>query len=168
MTRDSQKAEDLLQETLFKAYKNFAQFSLNTNFRAWIFKIMVNTYITGYRKMNKQPQTLSYNDLEEFYLYQKSESPEDYITENGDTISGEYFHDEVQEALNKLPYYFRLVVLLYDIEGFSYQEISRIVNIPVGTVMSRLNRGRTLLRTKLQRYAKKKGYVHHSQPEYVV
>ena len=119
---------------------------------------MVNTYITSYRKMNKQPQTLSYNDIEEFYLYQKSENQDAFITEKGDEISGEYFHDEVHEALNKLPYYFRLVLLLYDIEGFSYQEISRIVNIPVGTVMSRLNRGRNLLRQKLKRYAKNKGY----------
>jgi RNA polymerase sigma-70 factor (ECF subfamily) len=159
LAKDQLRAEDLLQETLLKAYKNFSQFQLNTNFRAWIFKIMVNTYITSYRKMNKQPQAVSYNDLEEFYLFQKSKDTLMFSEDAPDTIPGDHFEDEVQNALKQLPYYFRMVVLLYDIEGFSYNDIARIINIPVGTVMSRLNRGRSLLRKKLKRYARNKGYV---------
>ena len=159
LTRNSVEAQDLLQETLYKAYRGFPSFEPDTNFRAWIFRIMVNTYLTHYRKRAKQPLKISYDDLEEFTLYQKSDQDYQTAVEQVENISGEMFDDDVQKALNKLPYYFRLVVLLYDVEGFSYQEISKMVNIPVGTVMSRLNRGRNLLRSKLKRYAVKKGYA---------
>jgi RNA polymerase sigma-70 factor (ECF subfamily) len=158
LSRNEQESEDLLQEALYKAYRGFHSFTPNTNFRAWIFKILVNTYLTYYRKMIKQPQKVSYGDLEEFYIYQKSENESEYHSNSPENISGESFGDEIKETLDKMPYYFRIVVTLYDIEGFSYKEISNMINIPVGTVMSRLNRGRGLLRQKLGRYARDKGY----------
>ena len=163
LAKDEMESEDILQETLYKAYKGFSTFTPNTNFRAWIFRILVNTYLTSYRKRVRQPQKVSYNDLEEFYLYQKTDNPEDFYAETPDTVSGEMFEDEVKESLEKIPYYFRLIVMLYDIEGFSYNDISKIVNIPVCTVMSRLNRGRSLLRKKLKNYARQKGYQVDSE-----
>jgi len=164
-TRNEEESEDLLQEALFKAYRGFSSYTPDTNFRAWIFKILVNTYLTYYRKMVKQPQKISYGEIEEFYLFQKSENEENYYSNSPDNVSGEFFGDEIKSTLDKMPYYFRIVVTLYDIEGFSYKEISSMINIPVGTVMSRLNRGRSLLRQKLKRYAKEKGYLVESDME---
>jgi len=159
LARNEEESEDLLQEALYKAYRGFGSYAPNTNFRAWIFKILVNTYLTHYRKMVKQPQKVSYGEVEEFYLYQKSDNNSDYHSNSPGDVRGEIFGDEIKETLDKMPYYFRIVVTLYDIEGFSYKEISKMINIPVGTVMSRLNRGRNLLRQKLKRYAKEKGYI---------
>jgi RNA polymerase sigma-70 factor (ECF subfamily) len=158
LTKDELDSEDLLQETLYKAYKAFGQYEVDTNFRAWVFRIMVNTFISSYRKRIRQPQKVSYEGSEAFYIYQNSDSGS-LSSESYDSKSTEdYFNDDIKEALDKLPYYFRLFVLLYDIEGFSYLEISNMVGIPVGTVMSRLHRGRSLLRTKLHKYAKKMGF----------
>ena len=159
LARNEEESEDLLQEALYKAYRGFASYTPNTNFRAWIFKILVNTYLTYYRKKVKQPQKISYGEIEEFYLYQKSDDKVDYHSNSPEEIIGESFGDEIKETLDKMPYYFKIVVTLYDIEGFSYKEISKMINIPVGTVMSRLNRGRSLLRQKLKRYAREKGYI---------
>jgi RNA polymerase sigma-70 factor (ECF subfamily) len=163
LARNEEESEDLLQETLFKAYRGFASYTPNTNFRAWIFKILINTYLTHYRKMVRQPQKVSYGEMEEFYLYQKSDNSTSYHSESPEEVSGEMFGDEIKETMDKMPYYFRIVVTLYDIEGFSYKEISNMINIPVGTVMSRLNRGRSLLRQKLKRYAREKGYIVDSE-----
>lgn len=159
LARNEEESQDLLQEALYKAYRGFASYTPNTNFRAWIFKILVNTYLTHYRKVVKQPQKVSYGEVEEFYLYQKSDNSADYHTNSPEEVNGEIFGDEIKTTLDKMPYYFRIVVTLYDIEGFSYKEISSMINIPVGTVMSRLNRGRSLLRQKLKRYAREKGYL---------
>jgi RNA polymerase sigma-70 factor (ECF subfamily) len=159
LTRNDMEAQDLLQESLYKAYRGFSSFAPDTNFRAWIFRILINTYLTHYRKRVKQPLKVSYDELEEFTLYQKSDLDYEETVKQVERIGGEMFDDDVQNALEKMPYYFRLIVLLYDVEGFSYQEIASMVQIPVGTVMSRLNRGRNLLRRKLKRYAGNKGYV---------
>ena len=165
LTRNDMEAQDLLQETLYKAYRSFSTFEPETNFRAWIFRIMVNSYLTHYRKRVKQPLKVSYDELEEFTLYQKSDLDYEATVNQVERIGGEMFDDEVQSALEKMPYYFRLIVLLYDVEGFSYQEISSMVQIPVGTVMSRLNRGRNLLRIKLRRYASQRGYLVENKLE---
>ncbi len=159
MARNQNDAEDLVQETLFKAYRAFDQYQANTNFRAWVFRILVNTFITAYRKAVKAPQRISYDELEDFILYKKSEvvNP-DQIESNTDLLDN-YFEDDVQAALENLPYQFRLVVLLCDVEGFSYNEIAIIINSPLGTVMSRLYRGRKLLQRTLWSYAQKKGYI---------
>ncbi len=159
MTRNQHDAEDLLQDSLYKAYRALDQFKKDTNFRAWVFRILVNTFITAYRKAVKQPQKISYDDLEEFFFFKRldetaslQEMPKEEFLEN-------LFDDDVKEALENLPYQFRLVVLLCDVEGFSYNEIAEIIDAPLGTVMSRLYRGRKLLQRYLWDYAKKRGYI---------
>ena len=160
MSRNVNDAEDLVQETLYKAYRALNQYQENTNFRAWIFRILVNTFITGYRKAVKAPQRLSYDDFEDFALFRNLEpvDPEQVVLKN-DVIDN-CFEDDVKSALENLPYQFRLVVLLCDVEGFSYNEIAEIINSPLGTVMSRLYRGRKLLQRMLWNYAKNKGYIN--------
>jgi len=159
MTHNQHDAEDLVQDTLYKAYRALEQFQKNTNFRAWIFRILVNTFITSYRKAVREPQKVSYDDMEEFFLYKRldetvamQEVPKEEFLEN-------LFDDDVKEALDNLPYQFRLVVLLCDVEGFSYNEIAEIIDAPLGTVMSRLYRGRKLLQRHLWNYAKERGYI---------
>jgi RNA polymerase sigma-70 factor, ECF subfamily len=159
LTRSEEEADDLMQETFFKSFKAFGQYERNTNFRAWIFKIMVNSYITAYRKMVRRPQKVSYDDLEDYHFYQNDAFNTETANVMTPGFTDDHFEDEVKGALEKLPYYFRIIVLLCDVEGFSYQEISNIINIPVGTVMSRLHRGRSLLRRRLTKYAQQKGYV---------
>lgn len=162
MSRNVNDAEDLVQETLYKAYRALNQYQENTNFRAWIFRILVNTFITGYRKAVKAPQRLSYDDFEDFALFRNLEpvDPEQVVLKN-DVIDN-CFEDDVKSALENLPYQFRLVVLLCDVEGFSYNEIAEIINSPLGTVMSRLYRGRKLLQRMLWNYAKNKGYINNN------
>jgi len=159
MTHNENDAEDLVQETMFKAFRAFDQFQRDTNFRAWVFRILVNTYITAYRKAVKQPTKVSYDDLEEFYLYKKLDESISLQETAKEDFLETFFDDDVKEALENLPYQFRLVVLLCDVEGFSYNEISNIIDAPLGTVMSRLYRGRKLLQRYLWGYAKKRGYI---------
>ena len=151
--------EDLVQETMYKAFRAFDQFQRNTNFRAWAFRILVNTYITAYRKAIRQPTKISYDDLEEFYLYKKLDESLSLQENSKEDFLENLFEDDVKDALENLPYQFRLVVLLCDVEGFSYNEIANIIDAPLGTVMSRLYRGRKLLQRYLWGYAKKRGYV---------
>lgn len=159
MTRNKSDAEDLVQETFYKAFRALGQYQNNTNFRAWIFRILVNTYITAYRKSIKAPQKVSYDDLEDFTLYKKMQplDPSTLIEKNN--LLENNFEDDVKTALESLPYQFRLVVLLCDVEDFSYNEISEIIGSPLGTVMSRLYRGRKLLQRTLWNYAKNRGYI---------
>ncbi|MBD3224408.1 MAG: sigma-70 family RNA polymerase sigma factor [Caldithrix sp.] len=159
MTHNQNDAEDLVQDTLYKAFRALDQFQRNTNFRAWVFRILVNTFITGYRKAVKQPQKVSYDDLEEFFLYKKLDDTVSLQESSKEDFLDNFFDDDVKGALDSLPYQFRLVVLLCDVEGFSYNEISKIIDAPLGTVMSRLYRGRRLLQRSLWNYAKKRGYV---------
>ena len=158
MTRNQNDAQDLVQETLYKAFRYFDQFRENTNFRAWVFRILVNTYITAYRKNSRQPQQVSYDDLEEYYLYKKLD--DNVLLQ--DTAKEDFlealFDDEVKEALENIPDQFRLVILLCDLEEFSYTEIASMIDVPLGTVMSRLFRGRKLLQQQLWSYASQKGY----------
>lgn len=159
LTRNQIYAEDLLQDTYYKAYRALNQYQKDTNFRAWIFRILVNTYITGYRKAMKQPKKVYYHVHEDSFLdvlLNDSSDYKDYIKH--DNIE-DLFEDDIIDALQKLPYHFRLVVLLCDIEGFSYNEIANIINSPLGTVMSRLYRGRKLLQRYLKNYAKSRGYI---------
>ena len=162
MTRNKNDAEDLVQETFYKAFRALSQYQNNTNFRAWIFRILVNTYITAYRKSIKAPQKVSYDEMEDFTLYKKIQPADlsrvierNNLLENG-------FEDDVKSALENLPYQFRLVVLLCDVENFSYNEIAEIIGSPLGTVMSRLYRGRKLLQRMLWNYAKNRGYINEN------
>ena len=159
MTHNQNDAEDLVQETMYKAFRAFDQFQRNTNFRAWAFRILVNTYITAYRKAIRQPTKVSYDDLEEFYLYKKLDESLSLQENSKEDFLENLFEDDVKDALENLPYQFRLVVLLCDVEGFSYNELANIIDAPLGTVMSRLYRGRKLLQRYLWGYAKKRGYV---------
>lgn len=159
MTHNQNDSEDLVQETMYKAFRAFDQYQRNTNFRAWAFRILVNTYITAYRKAVRQPTKISYDDLEEFYLYKKLDETISLQENSKEDFLENFFEDDVKDALENLPYQFRLVVLLCDVEGFSYNEIANIIDAPLGTVMSRLYRGRKLLQRYLWGYAKKRGYV---------
>ncbi len=163
LARSQADAEDLLQECFFKAYRSLEQFQENTNFKAWIFRILVNTYITSYRKKTRQPQKISYDEIEEHILYKnilESHQP----SMDAEVLPGDRhdFDDDILEALNRLPHPFRLVVLLCDVEGFSYNEIAQIIHCPLGTVMSRLYRGRKLLQRQLWQYAENRGYINES------
>lgn len=159
MTHNKSDAEDLVQDCMFKAFRALGQFQENTNFRAWIFRIMVNTFITGYRKAVKQPQKISYDDMEEFFLYKRLDESIDLQETSKEEFLDNFFDDDIKDALENLPYQFRLVVLLCDVEGFSYNEIADIIDAPLGTVMSRLYRGRKLLQRQLWNYAKERGYI---------
>ncbi|MBK0419656.1 sigma-70 family RNA polymerase sigma factor [Leucobacter sp. CSA1] len=157
MTRNPQDAQDLVQETFLKAYAAFASFAEGTNLKAWLYRIMTNTYINGYRKRQREPYLGVVEDLEDWQLggaesttAMTSRSAEaEAIDRTPDTV--------VTEALNDLPEDFRMAVYLADVEGFSYQEIADIVEVPIGTVMSRLHRGRARLRKSLGEYAREQG-----------
>jgi RNA polymerase sigma-70 factor (ECF subfamily) len=159
MTHNQYDAEDLVQDTLYKSYRALNQYQRNTNFRAWIFRTLVNTYITAYRKAIRQPQKVSYDNLEEFYLYKQLDKTIALQETTQEDFLENFFEDDVKDALEKLPYQFRLVVLLYDVEGFSYNDIATMINAPLGTVMSRLYRGRKLLQRYLWDFAKKQAYI---------
>lgn len=139
MTRNTQDAEDLVQETYLKAYRFFHRFQKGTNCKAWLFKILNNTYINSYRKRVKEPKIESISD-NPFY-----ETPETILDVEEELIK-RITQQEIKEALGKLPEEFRSVVILSDLEGFSYKEISEILDCPIGTVMSRLHRGRSRLK----------------------
>jgi RNA polymerase sigma-70 factor (ECF subfamily) len=144
ITGNEEDAQDLLQDTLFKAFRALDQFQKNTNFKAWLYRIMVNTYISLYRKKKKQPAQISYDDLESYQLP---------IHEDNTDAKLDLFPDEIQMALDALPYAYRVVVVLSDIKELSYHEIAQLLAIPIGTVMSRLHRGRANLKTRLKKYA---------------
>lgn len=157
MTGDSDDANDLLQETYLKAFRFFDKFEKGTNCKAWLFSIMKNTFINTYRKQSKEPDKVDYEDVENFYENIKASSTDDAHLEK--EIFDNLLDDELSEAISGLPEDFRTVILLCDIEGYSYEEIADFVDIPVGTVRSRLHRARKMLYTKLYKYAEKKGYM---------
>ena len=158
LTRNPSDAEDLLQEAFLRAYRAFSSFEEGTNLRAWLYRILTNAYINIYRKKQREPQMVSSDEVDEWYLY-------DQLAESGREPSAEAEvleslpDEEVQEALAALPEQFRLAVLLADVEGFSYKEIAEILDIPIGTVMSRLHRGRRALEKRLWNVVKERGLV---------
>lgn len=158
LVRNRADAEDLLQETLLRAWRSFHTFEEGTNARAWLFRILMNAHIDRYRKSMREPELSDVEDVGEFYLYSKVQESEQ-LRAAGDPerlLEGIMEH-EVREALESLPEHFRSVVILADLQGFSYKEIADILGIPVGTVMSRLFRGRRLLQKKLWDYVR----THH-------
>jgi RNA polymerase sigma-70 factor (ECF subfamily) len=156
LTRNRTDAEDLLQETLLKAWRSFHTFELGTNARAWMFRILMNAHIDRHRKMEREPETTDVEDVGDFYLYSKVQES-DQLKSLGDpekiVVEGLMEH-EVQSALESLPEHFRSAVILADLQGFSYKEIAAILDVPVGTVMSRLFRGRRILQRKLWDYVR--------------
>jgi len=156
-TGNQDDAHDLLQETYLKAYRFWDKYEKGTNIRAWLFRIMKNSYINRYRKETKEPDKVDYEDIENFYNTIRAEStdPNDLQKQ----LYGNLLGDEVTKALQELPDDFRTVVILCDIEGLTYEEIAEFVECPIGTVRSRLHRGRKLLQAELFEYAKQQGMI---------
>jgi RNA polymerase sigma-70 factor, ECF subfamily len=159
LTRNPADAEDLVQETYLRAFRGFAGFQEGTNLKAWLYRILTNSYINTYRKKQREPQTVEGpDDVDEWYLFDRlgarnvEGSAEDAVLER---IPDE----DVKHALESLPENFRMPVLLADVEGFSYKEIAEIMDTPIGTVMSRLHRGRKALERALWETAKERGLV---------
>ena len=164
MARNAQDAEDLVQETYLKAYKYYDKFEEGTNLKAWLFKILKNTFINSYRKKQQAPPKADFADIEESFESivrddsgQQAKTPEEELLDK-------VLDEDVQHAIEELPHDYRMVVLLADLEGFSYKEIADILEIPVGTVMSRLYRGRRLLEEALLKYARDHGYIREGEP----
>jgi RNA polymerase sigma-70 factor (ECF subfamily) len=158
MTRNRADAEDLVQDTYLKAYRFFYQFKRGTNFKAWLFKILKNTYINKFRKRSKEPQVVDFEDVEMFYDQLSQEQIIKFSTSPDEEVFRNLMGEDVRRAIEELPPEFKMAVILSDIEGFSYKEIAEIIGCPVGTVMSRLYRGRKMLQNRLWEYAKKSGY----------
>ena len=158
LTRNPSDAEDLIQETYLRAFRAFHQFEAGTNLKAWLYRILTNTFINSYRKKQREPQTVSDDELEDWYLYSKMAGSG--AEPSAETAVIESLPDEeVQEALASLPEQFRIAVLLADVEGFSYKEIAEITEVPIGTVMSRLHRGRKALEKRLWDVVRERGLV---------
>ncbi|MDP5139109.1 MAG: sigma-70 family RNA polymerase sigma factor, partial [Spirosomaceae bacterium] len=151
LTNDEDDANDLVQDTYMKAFRFINSFQQGTNAKAWLFRILKNSFINDYRKKSKQPAKVDYQEVETTYNSEStdSETTTDLRTETVQNMIG----DEVATALNSLPVDFRTVIILCDIEGFTYEEMAKILDIPIGTVRSRLHRARNLLKEKLRSYA---------------
>jgi RNA polymerase sigma-70 factor (ECF subfamily) len=159
MTRNAADAEDLVQETYLKAYRGFGGFQEGTNLKAWLYRILTNTFINQYRSKKRRPDETDLDEVEDLYLYRRLGGLE--AAQAGRSAEDElmdYFTDaEVKDAIEALPDQFRMAVLLADVEGFAYKEIAEILDIPIGTVMSRLHRGRKALQKQLYEFATERG-----------
>lgn len=157
MTGDSDEADDLVQETYLKAFRFFDKFEKGTNCKAWLFRILKNTYINEYRRESKMAGSVAYEDIENFYENIKSsEVKSSHVQEDA---FANLLDDDISEAITALPEDFRTVIILSDIEGFTYEEIADFIDAPIGTVRSRLHRARKMLYARLLKYAQRKGYV---------
>lgn len=166
MTRNSADAEDLVQETFLKAYRSFRTYEEGSNLRAWLYRILTNTFINTYRAKQRRPMETDLDDVEDLYLYRRLGSMETALAARSaeDTMFELFTDDEVKTALEDLPENFRLPVLLADVEGFSYKEIAEMLEIPIGTVMSRLHRGRKAMQKALFEFARARGLVSDPEP----
>jgi RNA polymerase sigma-70 factor, ECF subfamily len=161
LTRNRTTAEDLVQETMFKAWRSFRTFREGTSIRAWLHRILMNAFFDVHRKETREPDVVEQEDVGEFYLYEKVHESAG-MAEAGNPefqVLDRIMDVEVRESLEALPVQFRSAVLLADVEGFSYKEIADILGIPVGTVMSRLSRGRHMLQRRLWEFARDRHLV---------
>ena len=161
MTRNPADAEDVVQETYLKAYRAYESFEAGTNLKAWLYRILTNTYINRYRKKQRRPNEVELGEVEDLYLYKRVSSG----AAGSAGISAEmqviesFVSEDVRNAIESLPEHFRLPVLMADVEGFSYKEIAEMLEVPIGTVMSRLHRGRKSLQKALWEFARERGLV---------
>lgn len=161
LTRNPTDAEDLVQETYLRAYRGFGGFQEGTNLRAWLYRILTNTFINSYRAKKRRPDETELDEVEDLYLYRKLGGLEAAtVGRSAEDELMDWFTDaEVKDAVEALPDQFRMAVLLADVEGFSYKEIAEILDVPIGTVMSRLHRGRKALQRRLYDYAEARRLV---------
>lgn len=161
MTRNPAEAEDLVQETYLKAYRSFGTFQEGTNLKAWLYRILTNSYINQYRARKRRPDETDLEDVEDLYLYRRLGGLEGATAGRSaeDELLDQFTESEVIDAIDSLPEQFRMAVLLADVEGFSYKEIADIIDVPIGTVMSRLHRGRKALQKRLWDFASARGLL---------
>lgn len=156
LTFDEDDAKDLVQDTYMKAFRFINSFQEGTNAKAWLYRILKNSFINNYRKKSKQPAKVDYQEVEQFY--NSEDTPSTATVDLRLETTKDMIGDEVSNALNSLAVDFRTVIILCDLEGFTYEEMAKILDIPIGTVRSRLHRARNLLREKLGSYALSMGY----------
>ena len=156
LTFDEDDAKDLVQDTYLKAYRFINSFQRGTNAKAWLFRILKNSFINDFRKRSKEPSKVDYQEVETYY---NSDDVDEPITSDLRVDALQHMiGDEVSTALNSLAVDFRTIIILCDLEGFTYEEMAKILDIPIGTVRSRLHRARNLLKTKLSKYARSMGF----------
>ena len=167
MTRNPADAEDLVQETYLKAYRSFASYEEGTNLRAWLYRILTNTYINAYRAKQRRPTEADLGEVEDLYLYRRIGALEAATASRSaeDQLMDMFTDDEVKNAMEALPETFRMAVYLADVEDFSYKEIAEILDVPIGTVMSRLHRGRKAMQKALFDYAVARGLTEPDAAE---
>jgi len=156
LTLADDDAKDLVQDTYLKAFRSINSFERGTNGKAWLFRILKNSFINNFRKESKKPAKVDYQDVEGYYNSEQANA--DITIDLRSEAVRNMIGDEVSNAINSLPIDFRTVIILADLENFTYEEMAVILDIPIGTVRSRLHRARTILREKLAEYAKKMGY----------
>ena len=166
MTRNSADAEDLVQETYLKAFRAYDRFEAGTNLKAWMYRILTNSYINAYRKKQRRPDESDIDDVEDLYLYRRIGGAETAALGRSaeDELMDLFGEDEVKVALEDLPEHYRLPILLADVEGFAYKEIAEILDVPIGTVMSRLHRGRKQLQKRLYSFAEEHRLLPDPEP----
>lgn len=166
LTRNRTAAEDLVQDTFLKAWRSFHTFQAGTNARAWLYRILMNAYIDSYRRAAREPEILDQEDVGDFYLYARAQESDEYrrAGDPEEILLSQIMDADVKSALEQVPEPFRAAVILADLEEFSYREIAQILDIPIGTVMSRLYRGRRHLQRLLWDYARRAGY-RNGEPE---
>ena len=158
LTRHPADADDLVQETYLKAYRAYDQFRPGTNLKAWLYRILTNTFINKYRHDARRPAETDIDDVEDLYLYRRLANGDAGRSAESEVLD-KLGEESVRDAIERLPEHFRLPVILADVEGFSYKEIAGILDVPIGTVMSRLHRGRKILQRELWTVATERGFV---------
>ena len=166
MTRNAADAEDLVQETYLKAFNAYERFETGTNLKAWMYRILTNSYINAYRKKQRRPDESDIDDIEDLYLYRRLGGAESAVLSRSaeDELLEMFGEDEVKLALEDLPEHYRMPILLADVEGFAYKEIAEILDVPIGTVMSRLYRGRKQLQKRLYSFAEEHRLLPDPEP----